>query len=343
MRVLKLFFTATVMLTIFTVIVGLVAREILLMMGVSQVRAAARQLSSLQIESNFAQQCQDFGSLPQGTISLTRVQLRFTSPTTYVLEVVCQTSESLRTSVGAESLPPLVEKGVGQSGIVRGEDLHGVTLSVLGRTGVVYEEDSFVRTALTYTPAINIITDNGPATVCEGYGFQCCNNTTQLGQGTQQTQALDCPLSCYATCVNRPVVLNFESDPTHTAGTRVVTIQAGEPVQFFYTLNDIRGDVFASSVTAEEKQRLSFVERTMRSLQNLFKNTMAPDSLKKILISFGDGESIEVSDLQGAVSHTYTCLQAVCVYNAAIQAITQAGTASVLTAESKLELHVVSE
>ena len=343
MRALKLFLTAVISLVVLSVIVGFIAREILLIMAVNQVRASARGLSQLQAEPSFIESCRDFGSLPFDTLSLTRTQLRFVSDTDYVLEIVCQTNESLRSTIRTESLPALVEKGSGQSGLIQGEELHGFTVAVLGRTGAIYEEDSFIRTSLKYVGTPNFIVDQGPVTVCEGYGFRCCNNTTQIGQGAQQSQALDCPLSCYDSCAEKPVVLNFASDPEPTVGTRVATVQANQPVSFYYALNDIRGDVFAQSTTPEEKAQFSLIERWLRALQKLFQKSTPRDELDKIVIAFGDGATVAVSDLQGTVSHTYTCDQAVCVYNAVIQALTKAGTTSALTEMSRLELHIVSE
>src|SRR3990167_11335625 len=140
MRALRLFLTAVISLVVLSVIVGFIAREILLIMAVNQVRASARGLSQLQAEPSFIESCRDFGSLPFDTLSLTRTQLRFVSDTDYVLEIVCQTNESLRSTIRTESLPALVEKGSGQSGLIQGEELHGFTVAVLGRTGAIYEE-----------------------------------------------------------------------------------------------------------------------------------------------------------------------------------------------------------
>jgi len=269
--------------------------------------------------------------------------LRFTSQRDYVLEIVCQTNQSLRSPIRTATLPRLVEKGVGQSGLIQGENLSGLTLSVLGRTGAVYEEDIFIRTVLKYNGEPELVVDQGPPTLCEGYGFRCCSETAQSGVEPRQPVALDCPRSCYTSCVEKPVVLNFESDPSPVVGTRTVIVQAGQPVEFFYTFNDVRGDAFADSLTAAERANLSLTERFGWLVRALFWRNGGGDKLEKVIVNFGDGQVTELSDLHGAVSHTYTCTRTECIYQVTVQAVTAAGTVSSLTESSKLELRVVPE
>ena len=64
------------------------------------------------------------------------------------------------------------------------------------------------------------------------------------------------------------------------------------------------------------------------------------DSLEKIVINFGDGSALDLSDLQGSVTHAYTCTRQLCVYNATVQAVTVEGLTSALNETSKVQVQV---
>lgn len=339
MRILKLFFTSLLILLIVAVVGGLIGREILLSMAVNQIRGAVKEVRSLSIDPTFSQSCLQYGGLPPDAQSLVRTQLRFTSDTEFVLEAVCQSTESLRSTFRTSALPPLVKKGSGQSGFVQGETLHGLTLTALGRTGAVYQDEALVQSSLRYAgdPALTLTA--GPATVCAGYGYSCCSDTSQLGQGDLQAQALDCPRSCYASCTEKPVVINFNSENTTDSTLRIISLRSGETAQFDYTVSDIRGNLLGTPLL-ENGGVVSLGTKLMAMVAQVFHRAVAQDSLEKIVIAFGDNQSQDVSDLQGTVQHTYTCTRALCVYNATIQAVTRAGITSTLTDTSKLQVQV---
>ena len=340
MRILKLFFRAVLVVGIVGSLVGLMVREILLYTAVNQVRSAARELRSLESGADFSKTCLEYAGLPADGQSLTQVQLRFTSDKDYVIETTCQGSEAIRETFREGTLPPLVTKVPGYSGLASGGVAHGVLLGILGRTAVVYESDNFIRSALSYSQDVQLVTD-GPTTTCEGYGYQCCNQEYQLGQGEQTTEAWDCPLSCHSQCAERPVVLSFNSDPAVAGEARVVSVTAGEVIEFFYTLNDIQGDAFArAAYAADEAVELKWDERLLRIISQWSGSSEPQDVMERIVINFGDGNSQQVSDLQGSVSHSYSCSRSLCVYNATVQGVTAAGLTSALDDVSKLQVQV---
>lgn len=335
MRVLKILSSFLGGILVLALIVGFVGREVVLSVTVNKVRAAVRTLRTAEIPPAFVQSCLEYGGPPVGAEPLVRNQLRFTSKRDYVLESVCHNTPSLREVFEEGQLLPFIERGVGQSGLTDSQSGHGLTFSVLGRTGVVYQEEVGVHGSLRYAgePALELTA--GPGTVCSGYGFTCCSEVSQVGQGEQRTEALDCPRTCYASCTARPVVLHFSAEAAFFVDARVVQTQSGQPVRFSYAISDLDsdpwGDAFASSST--------LIERLEKALSAL-RPTQESDTLKSITIAFGDGEVAEVSDLQGVVEHTYTCTRALCVYNATLQATTTLGTTSRLTDNGRLQVHV---
>lgn len=339
MRVLRIFFTSMVLLLIGGLVAFFVGREVLLYAALDQLRSAARELRTLQAPATFIDSCLEYGGrAASDTQALTRSQLRFVSSTQFVTEIVCNTAESLRQEARNETLPPFAEKTPNQSGIIHGQEGYGLTVSVLGRTGTVYEEGVFVKTSLRQ--AENVTLTGGPVTTCEGFGLRCCNETYQVGQGEQNTRATDCPRSCFAQCAEKPAVLIFSSDPPPNPQNRVVTLRSGESMDFYYTVNDVRGDTFGDAQAAAGRTALSFIEKIFFTLASLFQKRVPADEISHITLRFGDGEAADLSDLQGTVNHAYTCTRSVCVYNATIQVVTKAGTASTLGGAETIQVQV---
>ena len=342
MRVLRIFFSAVVTIGVLALVVGLVARELLLYTALGQLRSAARELRFLEADAAFADTCLEYAGLPPDEESLTRLQLRFVSDKDYVLEAVCQGGESVRKVFRQETLPLLVTKVLGQSGITNQQEDQSVVLESFGRWGMVYENEGSIFRTLQVDGELEIPIGQGPATTCEGYGFQCCNEAYQVGEGLQIQTAWDCPLSCYSECAERPVVLAFNSNPATARESRVVTVQSGEELEFFYTVNDIQGDVFARvAFAADEAEQLSWEERLFRLIGQWSRKGKTSDSLEKVVVNFGDGNSTESPDLQGTVFHTSTCSgRSLCIYNATVQAVTREGLTSVLEGVSKIQVQV---
>jgi len=341
MRILRIFFSALIAISVVGVIAFFIGRELLLYTAVGQVRSAARELRSLGSDSGFTTTCLEYAGLPPNGISLTKIQLRFVSDKEYVLEVVCQGTDSISKVFRQDSLPMLVTKVPGQSGIIGGQVDHGVVLTIFGRSGVIYEDEDFILTSLQFGENPDLIIDQGPKTTCEGYGFQCCNEAYQAGVGNQIAEALDCPLSCYSQCDDRPVVLSFNSFPVEMSESRVVTINSGEEIEFFYVVNDIQGDAFArATIAADEADDLSWEEKLFRIISQLSQSREDKDSLEVVVLNFGDGKSQELTDLQDTVLHTYTCSRSLCVYNATVQAVTKEGLTSAPEGIGQIQIQV---
>lgn len=338
MRIVRIFFTAVCVFLLLGGAVVLLGRELLLYQGLSQLRSAARSLTTLQAEPNFVQSCLEYGGPPTGTLSLVHSQLRFTSDTTFVLEAVCTSTDLLRQEFREETLPMLVAKQAGQSGLVSQQDQQGITLSVLGRSGTVYIEGGLTKTVSKPLPEQAM--SEGPTTVCAGYGFRCCNEVHQLGEGEHQSAAWDCPRSCYTQCIEKPAVLIFNSTPLPDPTTRTVTIRSGETLEFVYVVNDTRGNVFAAA-GRDDLAGLSWPERLVRTLSLIFSPPPPADALNTVTLRFGDGSTTELSDLQGTAQHAYTCSGTVCVYHAAIQVTTKAGVTSAIGPAETIEVQVV--
>jgi hypothetical protein len=207
--------------------------------------------------------------------------------------------------------------------------------------GVVYQGDNFFQSATNYRGEPPLIFDQGPTTVCRGYGFTCCNPAFQAGQNQQETEAWDCPRSCYASCIDKPVILNFHSIPTFATTERIIELETNQAVEFFYTVNDLDGDSAArSSINEEDQSILNWPTRFLQMIGRLFGRSSSTKNLVEVVISFGDGQAAQVSNLQGSTTHTYTCGKPLCIYQAVIQATMENGTASTLDQQSSIQVEV---
>jgi hypothetical protein len=208
-------------------------------------------------------------------------QLRFTSSTEYVVEVICGSFVLDPILVERQELPMFVEKRIGNSGIVWGTGRSGIVLEVFGRSAAIGIENE-----LTFTDSgsANDL-GTGPRTACAGYGFQCCQPETTAGQGEQLTGVMDCPRSCFTTCLARPVILSFTTQPFYDQATRTLTVVPNDPVDFAYVAS--AGNNPSVTVTIE----------------------------------FGDGQTQQLSTLSGLATHTYSCQQARCEYQATVRAV----------------------
>jgi hypothetical protein len=84
----------------------------------------------------------------------------------------------------------------------------------------------------------------------------------------------------------------------------------------------------------------SWQAKLVKLVDGLFNKKTPADTLAKIIINFGDSEAVELSDLQGGVSHTYTCDRQLCIFTATIQAVTGSGITSTLERQSRIQIEV---
>ncbi|NCN87585.1 MAG: hypothetical protein GW941_01675 [Candidatus Pacebacteria bacterium] len=301
MRILKLIFFSIFFLAIFGSGGFFIAREVFLSMGISSMRTALKQVSTVSRNSGiYATECRKKGIIELDESSIKTIQLRFTSDTEYQIEVICRQFSLDPIIVEEGTLPYLVRKSDGFSGVVWGEDLSGVAIQALGKVKSVYVEDFSV-----YTGNLDDVEGSiGPLTSCEGNGFSCCSADTAMGSGEILTSVSDCPQSCYESCIRRPVILSVSTQPFFDLKTRVLTVNRGEKVVVAYVTD------FADSKELN------------------------------IEINFGDGESISMSEYSGDVLHQYNCSQETCTYNLEVSAINEKGIEAARTAVTRVTVIV---
>jgi len=275
MRVLKLLLSSIVLCLVIAATGFFIGREVLLLLGVSKVKASLTQLASLSVNNGaYVGRCREKGaSTNQAPIS--SLQLRFLNSSDYVVEIICSGFQLDPIVIESVVLPPLVTKEPGTGGIIWGEDLSAVTLEVLGRKQALGVQDrEVVSTAKAASTGIT------PQTTCAGRGYSCCIADSQFGTGQLQSQVTDCLKSCYATCLPRPVILSFSSDPVSDSQTRTVAIAPNQTVSFAYVVSyDVRKPL-------------------------------------TVTLDYGDGQVETLTTLSGKADHLYTCNVGICNYTA---------------------------
>lgn len=297
------------------------AREYFLNKGIDTVRASLRELVKAGRSGMFASQCQSNGLQAGGQTTSPITQLRFTSSTEYVLEVVCQDFSFEPVVVGSGTLPQFVTKIPGTSGFVYGDaTISGVGLEVFGDFAKSVDETlgkpiPFISRRIAMTlqgstikvAALDALpqADAGPVTSCVGYGYFCCQDGAQQGVGAQITGLAECKASCFAQCRAQPVVLAFNPNPFFIdSELRIVSVRSGSVVEFS-VVSDLLAD---EKVTA--------------------------------LFTFGDGKTEERSDLTTPVSHVYSCALPSCEFTASVRLTNGNGIDSSESAISKITVRV---
>lgn len=283
MRIIKFIFKSVLVVLVLVGLSALVAREVLLMLGANKIESSLTELRRIAASGGHYEKCRRAGAVPlQGQTNLT-LQLRFISDGEYLTEVVCGQSSFKPITLSQAQLPPLVYKVAGQSGIVWGNNLSGVKLEVFGRQVTVGVEEGKIG-RLSNEGQLGL----SPKSTCQGYGYSCCQTTSEVGQGEYLSTVSDCPKTCYEQCQPRPVVLSLRTEPVATGPKQPVRVQAGEEVVFNYTL-----DVPTQEVVVE--------------------------------LEYGDGKSEEFSQASKQAKHQYQCAREVCYYQAKLTAETPAG------------------
>lgn len=246
-----------------------------------------------------------------------KFQLRFTSDTEYVLEIICPGYEFQPIVLQQGQLDKYVSKVPGSSGIVLGEGRTGIELVVF--KGVQNMVDGWFQRHVPYIQKTGrvvlensqfIVTQSsddlgaGPITSCQGYGYQCCAPETQIGVGNKIDGLQGCETTCYSSCASRPFVLSFTSNPFFDVKNRTVQISSGESIDFNYVIDE--GS--ASSV--------------------------------QVFMDFGDGNSEQSLEKNGLFSHSYQCAQGRCQYTALVRVTDSAGVESAQTPTSVITVVV---
>jgi hypothetical protein len=301
MRILKSIFYFTIVIGLIGLVIFLVFRELLLISAVSQVRNSITQLR--QTASNtgvYAQQCRELGVSDQETTAISSLQLRFDSPTSYVLEVVCNEFALNPIQIEQKELPLFTQKTPGSSGLAWGDEVSGIGLEVLGRTRGIFMQGNEVW----YDNVDKTVGLPGPLTTCQGHGYTCCQQETSIGSGLTLTEVTDCPQNCHSKCELRPLVLSLTTQPFFDQTTRQLTVTAGQPIEVGFVI-DPQGS------------------KDLR-----------------VELDFGDGTKDAFNQFQGRASHVYNCSKAVCNYQISVIATNDLKIDSALTAISKVKVVV---
>lgn len=301
MRILRALFTFGIAISIIGAIVFLIARELMLIGAVSQVRSSINLLRRTAANTgSYAQECRERGVTDEETSSIASVQLRFDTPTSYVLEVVCNQFALDPIEVERQQLPTFAQKTIGSSGLEWGEELSGIGIEVLGRSRGIFVQGNDIW----YDTVDKTVGLPGPLTSCEGHGFSCCQSETSQGAGLVMSEVTDCPQSCYERCELRPLVLSLTTQPFYEQATRELSIRSGEPLEVGFVIDP-------------------------QGAQEL-----------RVELDFGDGTVDRFDQFQGRASHTYTCAQARCEYEITLQAFNEQDIVSVVTSISRVKVVV---
>lgn len=300
MRILKILFSWLVIALLIGAIAFLAGREALLLMAVSQIDQSISELRGISRNpAQYVTICREMG-VPTSIAAISQLRLRFVSPNEYYTEVLCTQFNLDPILVRRSTLPFMVTKLPGSTGIIFGDQPSGVMLSSYGRTRGVGIKG---RITASFEPRENL--GVWPTSACSGYGFMCCDDVQQSGQGDQYVDALDCPKSCYSFCQARPVVLSLVTDPIVDSVSRTVTIRNGESVAFTYQVSLPGKAPFTGT------------------------------------FDFGDGNKQTLTDTTNLVTHQYQCASQICKYVATVSFTYNGSVSSAPTSISTIAVDVV--
>lgn len=304
MRILKFIVVGLLILALVGGVGVIIGREALLVFSVAQIRTSISTLR--QIEKNpkaYALECRQKGVSVETDV-IEKLQLRFISPTEYVLEVVCAQFSLDPIVIEKKSLPQFVVKLPGSSGIIWGDAPSAVGLSVFGRNrAVVVESKEIFYTNITDDFFYGV----SPISSCQAYGFLCCQKENQIGQGSLFNGVSDCPSSCYSECISRPMILSFNSDPFMDFQTRTTKVKADEMITFSYVAQ-----------------------------------TNGIDDNGVIELSTGDGQKYTSSEMNGTFTHNYQCPSSTCNFQATIRVVNGQGIESALLPINIISVNVLN-
>jgi hypothetical protein len=307
MRFLKLFFGLALLLTILVGVIFVAVVEVTIRYGAWDLRQDLQRVTMFAADppSDHFRRCTETlktdpetpnqqRPLPGTPIyPLLAYQLRFTSSTEYVIEVVCNRKPvkvlSLETGKLSRGLVKIAGSGIRVPIRKANESYRDVTGLVRLGFGYRVLDVGLVEGSPKWLTGdkTNPLNEGVyiPATTCEGWGYRCCYPALEMGEGQQEPRATDCPSICYTHCGQRPVLIFFNTDPVLDYRSRTLTVFGPEVlVSFGYEVID------------------------------------ADSALTSVVIDFGDGETHETGMSKGLVQHTYRCGERECLFEARIRA-----------------------
>jgi len=318
MRIIR-FFSSTLIFIVFILLIGIfVGRELLLIMATSDIKRAGNSLLSTSHLVN----CYDgFSRSPHAW-----GQIRFVDDKNYVLETVCSDFPKKPILIETKTLPVFVKKIAGSSGFVFNTQkpvASQITINSLGKEQIIYKE---INDLANGEPPALIDYIAGPASECQAFNYQCCQEDVELGVGSKQELATDCPKSCYQSCQPRPLVVSFNAMPSSLEDRRLIYVRPGQVVTFAFVVSEGKQELFSGQVMSNTKDDSLWQWKSrLQTLIELISNAEG-ESIKQVqlpitsTIFFGDGQSYSTQNLQGVTDHVYTCGEAVCYFEAWIEA-----------------------
>lgn len=304
MRILRFLVVSFVVLSILSGVAFVVIREALLFVAGSQVRSSltvVRRSTNL-VPGTPAPECQSASSLQGGggLVNLYALQLAFQDDRDFRWEMICDSPLREPTVLAEFALPPFVKKVPGSGGLLWREPYSTFSIEIWGRN------KSFVLKDRDLSVSNGLVPDASPkqpVTACAGLGYHCCGLEAEVGAGAQATLVRDCPLSCYAQCLSRPVILSLTTQPYPDLATRSVTVPGGQEISFTYLVD------FGSERTGQ------------------------------VTLEFGDGEQYQSTNAQDTVAHVYRCGGA-CTFQARLSIVDDRGSSSAESSINGLQIRV---
>ncbi len=330
MRVLKTFITSFLIIAILAGLGYLATREVLLLVALSRVKQSLSQVREVDLNQSYLTECMNRGANRDERGRIHHTQLRFIDQNNYVLEVICNSMEHNPIEFGQGKLPKLVTHQIGQSGMRWGGNA-GLNFYCLNRVGSLSVIEGIYKTSLKPSLVAGYI---GPTSYCESYGYQCCDPTTQVGEGEVVSEALDCPQTCHRLCLDRPLILSFSTQPYYNRITRTLEVTHNQDITFSYV---VAPDQEASFIFYEETD--DPVESMIIMVEALFVKKPKEDLLT-VILDYGDGQKEEFSGLRGQVQHVYQCHQAECDFEASIKVIKENGVESLDAIQNQIMVKV---
>lgn len=277
-------------------------REVWLLLAGEQVISDARTLSRPTQWEKYLEGCST--SVITGSSPFEGFQLRFVDQENYVLEVDCSTQQPVvRESI---SLLKGVKKTKGSAGFYYDfqskEFLGEIQIEFFGRSRVVYVDGENVKQTWGTTQYVV----SKPASSCQAFGYVCCDAENQQGVGEGiSAGVVDCSQNCFSSCLQRPVLLSFQSDPAVDYEERIVRLNGTSALIIF-----------------------SFA----------FDETAAP--IDAVTLDYGDGTRQSYELAESLSPKEYQCTSGKCIFTATLKAVDTRGVESPVTRLSTITVEL---
>ncbi len=226
-------------------------------------------------------------------------QVRFENDKDFVVEAICTSSVRGPFKVNSQSLKYGVTKEDGYSGVlfptVDALDIDARLVVRLGYARWLVNASTKARVqikALYWNDKKLVLAgEHAAIATCEGWGFSCCNDLTQVGVGEGVAEKIaSCNSSCYIKCLERPSVLIFTTEPELNPKTREVAVnKSAANIIFSYSVQDIDSEELLVS------------------------------------IDYGDGQQATSNNQTDQFSHVYVCSSMSCTYRAKLSVLDESG------------------